>query len=359
MRRTLSFLLVLVLLLLNTTVFALNPDLSQKNEGGSVTIYCSASGEWSTDSETFASTKYTTEIHADAQFEDIYISQDGTYFQKICDDTYLPVRPVVAPLSDYEAYEALKDYNVPSEVMDGIATMAAFAKENQCNDAKVTIFVSSPEVTASTQATPNTYPRSTTVWDGKTFHHYIAYFTNLWTTWQTVAEAGATTSAALNAIKTLAVTAAGFSSGSVGVAANLFSAGATCLSTWKTATGKTPVYGNINNKVMVDICYYMYLKYTYYYDPILKVDRHGCSSQCAFVSRIDTDTYLYASTGGQRVEQTVYPRQTYESPHYRYPEETAFNHYFAGVTETVRGQVYNKTILFSFPNFTWPSDWPS
>lgn len=359
MRKALSFILVIALLCINTSAIALAPDSYQTNESNSVTIYQSASGEWSAAREKLTFNCSEKKIYEDAQFEDIYHSQDGAYFQKISSDTYLPVEPVVAPLSDYEAYKALEDYNVPSEVMDGIATMAAFAKENQCSDAKVTIFVSTPEVTASLQSAPNTYPRSTTTWNGMTFHHYQAYFTNMWTTWQTVAQSGETTSAALTAIKNLSVTAAGFASGSVGIAANLYSGGATCLAAWKAATGKTPIYGNTSNKVMVDIRYQIYLKYTYYYDPILQIDRHGCSTQRAYVYQIDTDTYLYTSTGGQRVEQTVYPYQNYKSPHFDSPEETAFDHYMFGVTETVQGKVYNKTILFSYPNFTWPSDWPS
>lgn len=98
--------------------------------------------------------------------------------------------------------------------------------------------------------------------------------------------------------------------------------------------------------------------YTYYYDGQMQMDRHGCSSQRVYVKRIDTDTYLYSSTGGHRAEDTVYPYQTYRSPNYTYPEEIAFIHYISPWVESVRGEVYDKTILFSFPSFAWPSDWP-
>lgn len=150
---------------------------------------------------------------------------------------------------------------MPAEVLDGIATMAAFAKQNNCTDARATIFVTDLGISSL-----NTLPRTSTTWNGFTFYHYQVYFTNMWTTWQTVAEAGQTTQAVLTAIKDLAVNAGGMASGPIGVVSNLYSLGATCLNAWTTATGKTPIYGNTSNKVMVDVSYDMYLKYTYYYE---------------------------------------------------------------------------------------------
>ena len=152
--------------------------------------------------------------------------------------------------------------------------------------------------------------------------------------------------------------AGGSASGTIGTAAKIFTTATSCLNTWMSITGKTPIYGNTNNKVMVDICYNIYLKYTYFYDAMLSQDRLGCSSQRAYVKQIDTDTYLYSSTGGQRVEQTVTPYKSYKTPHFDNPEQTAYNHYLSGWVETAKGKVYNKTIQFSFPSFTWPSNWP-
>lgn len=103
----------------------------------------------------------------------------------------------------------------------------------------------------------------------------------------------------------------------------------------------------------------IYLKYTYYYDPSLKMDRIGCSSQRAYIKEIDTDTYLYDSTGGCRVEQKTYPSASYNTTNYASPEAIAYEHYLSGWVERVKGKVYNKTIEFTYPSFSWPSDWPS
>lgn len=298
----------------------------------------------------------TIRISPSAQFEDIYSStEQNQYYQKTNDDEFVKVSKVEFNLTDYDAFTDIQKYNIPAEVLDGITTMAAWAESTGNPNAKGVIFATN-ESTRS--GTPNTFPKLTTKWNGMTFYHYRAYFTGLWTSWQTIASKGQTTASTLNGIKDLAVFAAGAASGTIGTAAKIYSGGRTCIEAWKNITGKTPIYGNTANKVMVDIKYDMYLKDTYFYDPALKMERLGCSSQRAYVEQVDTDTYMYTSTGGSRAEDTVYPRVDYRSPNYNNPEETAYDFHAIGWVETVKGKIHNTTILFNFPNFTRPSDWP-
>lgn len=295
-------------------------------------------------------------ISPDSQFDNIYFAlSQNQFFQKTDDDEFIQVSKIEFDLTNYEAYIDIQNYAIPDDVLDGIASMAALAEETNSEDAHGVIFVSNG---VARSGEPNKLPVTTTTWDGKTFHHYQVYFTDMWTTWQTVAQKGATTESVLTAIKDLVVTAMGMASGSLGAAANIYSAGNTCLSAWKALTGNTPIYGNANNKVMVNVEYNIYLKYTYYYDPFLKMDRLGCSSQRAYVKRIDTDTYLYTSKGGSRALDTVYPYQTYRTPNYNSPESTAYDFHLSGWVESVQGKVYNTPIQFTFTDFTWPSDWP-
>lgn len=298
----------------------------------------------------------TIRVSPDEQFDNIYLaSSQEQYFQKTNDDEFIQVSKVDFDLTDYNAYTDIQKYSIPDEVLEGIASMAAWAEETNSENARGVIFISDGKARGENL---NTLPVTTTTWEGKTFHHYQVYFTDMWTSWQTVAQKATTTEAILSLIKELAVSVVGSGNGLIGRATAIYSDGSNCLNAWKAKTGKTPIYGNTNNKVMVDVNYHIYLKYTYYYDPFLQMDMLGCSSQRAYINRVDTDTYLYTSTGGSRAEGTVYPYETYRTPNYNYPEETAYDFHLSGWIESVRGEVYNKTIQFSFPSFTWPSDWP-
>lgn len=348
------FLAAIMLMSMSTSAFAASSNNNELVSSGDIYIYEESDGIFRT-----AKSRNVTgaiRISPDEQFDNIYsATSQKQYYQKTNDDEFVQVAKIDFNLTDYRAYTDIQKYSIPNEVLEGIASMAAWAEETNSENARGIIFVTDGKTRSEDL---NTYPVSTTTWDGMTFHHYQVYFTDMWTSWQTVAQKGATTEATLTAIKELAVTGAGMASGPLGVAATIYSAGATCLNAWKAITGKTPIYGNTNNKVMVDVNYNIYLKYTYYYDPFLQMDRLGCSSQRAYVKRVDTDTYLYTSTGGSRAEETVYPYKTYRTPNYNYPEETAYTYHLAGWVESVRGEVHNKTIQFSFPYFTWPSDWP-
>ncbi len=349
-----ALLAVIMVISMNASVFAVSSNAEELLSTDDVLIYEVSDGVFKTVKSRNVSN--VIKISPDTQFDNIYsTTSQHQYYQKTNDDEFVQVSKIEFRLTDYNAYTDIQAYSIPDEVLEGVASMAAWAEKTNSEDARGVIFITDRNTRSGDL---NTYPVTTTTWDGMTFHHYQVYFTDMWTSWQTVAQKGATTESTLTAIKDLAVTGAGMASGSLGVAATIYSAGSTCLNAWKAITNKTPIYGNTNNKVMVDIQYNIYLKYTYYYDPFLQMDRHGCSSQRAYVKRVDTDTYLYTSTGGSRAEETVYPYKTYRTPNYNSPEATAYDFHLSGWVESVQGKVYNKTIQFSFPSFSWPSDWP-
>ena len=325
-----------------------------------VVVYQAKADEWTSNSASSIGEQKSIVLCLDNQYEDVYTTESGQYFRRIDDENYIPSEKVNVALRDYDGYKLLKYYDLPSEVMNDIASMAALAEENGCTNAEASIFVSEESPTSSVVSAQKSGRESKikTTWNGKTFYSYQIYFTNMWTTWQTIAEKSATTKAVLSAIKNLAMNAAGSVSTTIGVATAIYSGGVSCLDAWKTATGKTPIYGNTSNKVMVDIKYDIYLKYTYYYDKMDKREMLGCSTQRAKIREIDTDTYLYSKSGGKRLRKTVSPNKVYYTPNFISPEKTAYNHRNSPWTEKVTGKVYSKKVKFVHPSFSWPSGWP-
>ena len=361
-KKYLSVLLATIMVVsTNTAAFAAGTSGNEPNSGSGILICEDSEGIYkivnSDDNKAKSrSAVETLKVFPELQFDNIYsTASQNQYYQKVNDEELIQVSKVEFDLSDYNAYTDIQKYSIPDEVLEGIASMAALAEKTDSKDAQGVIFVAENNTRASDL---NTYPMKTTTWNGQTFHHYQVYFTDMWTSWQTISEKSATTKAVLSAIKEIVVSGAGMVSAPIGVASSIYAGGKSCLEAFQTATGKTPIYGNTNNKVMVDVNYDIYLKYTYFYDKGLKEDRLGCSSQKVYLKRVDTDSYFYTSTGGARDEKTVYPKKTYKTPNYDNPESIAYDHYISGWVETAKGTVYKKTIKFSFPNFTWPSNWP-
>lgn len=298
----------------------------------------------------------TIRILPDTQFENIYSSaSQDQYYQKINANEFVQVSKVEFDLTDYAAYTAIQKYSIPNEVLEGIASMAAWAEETNNNDARGVIFVAD-ENTRSGDL--NTLPAKTTYWKNHTFHNYQVFFTDMSTDWQVIAKGSQTTKNVLSAIKDIAIMVMGHVEGPLGTIASIFSDGGTCLSAWEKISSKPAIYCNANNKVEAKVRYDIYLKYTFYYDPLSKEDKLGCSSQRAIITRVNTDTTLYTSTGGKELEDEVRPYKSFYTPNYVNPEETAYNYQIGIWVERVQGEIYNVPIYFTFVDFNWPSDWP-
>ncbi|MBR2593211.1 MAG: hypothetical protein IKD83_01135, partial [Firmicutes bacterium] len=196
-----SLIVIFALTLTSFTAFAANKDELLSNDN---IFICEDSNGIYKASKTGMSSE-TIKILPDTQFDNIYSTPSKEqYYQKIDDNEFIKVSKVEFDLTDYDAYTNIQKYSIPNEVLEGIASMAAFAEETNSKDAQGVIFVSAGNERSGGL---NTYPVTTTTWNGKTFHHYQVYFTNMWTSWQTVVQKGSTTEAALKAIKELAVTA--------------------------------------------------------------------------------------------------------------------------------------------------------
>lgn len=289
-------------------------------------------------------------------YENIYQTSDNMYFFKVDNNSYVPVEKLTATLSDSNGIESLQQYKIPNEIYQDILKMKAIAEENGYADtAEVTLFVTKLSNGAKSDYL-NIMPNEVTYWQNKKFISRQIYFTNMWTSWKEIAKGSGTTEATLKSIKELSMFATNYTP--IGTAMDLINTGKNILENWKSTFGYTPIYGNTQNKVMVDVCYNICLKYTYYYEPMKKEEYLGCSSQKARILQIDTDTYLVTSQGGKRTEDTVYPNKVYYTPNFLNPEPKAFEFHISGWVERVKGKVYNAPIIFTWPDFDWPPEWP-
>lgn len=298
------------------------------------------------------------ELEIDKNYDNIFKSDNNVYFVKTADNEYQMVDKVTFDVKKFESYKAIEEYEIPQIILNDIASVAAYTEDMGCSDACVTLFIEkSNSLSKSTK--PNTIARSKSVWQNKTFYHYQVYFTGLSTTWINLAMGGNTTEAALKSIKSLGFYVVGKATTTLGDVIDLFDVGKNCLDAWKAAKGTTPIYCNSENKVQAKLDYNLFFKYTFYYDPILKKECYGASTQRVYMTKLDTIVYLYDAKGGKQLESVQYPNQGINSTNYRSPERKAFEASNIGYTEKVYGKINKQRIIFATPTFDWPDDWPT
>lgn len=298
------------------------------------------------------------ELEIDKNYDNIFKSDNNVYFVKTADNEYQMVDKVTFDVKKFESYKAIEEYEIPQIILNDIASVAAYAEDMGCSDACVTLFIEKSN-SLSKSSKPNTIARSKSVWQNKTFYHYQVYFTGLSTTWINLAMGGNTTEAALKSIKSLGFYVVGKATTTLGDVIDLFDVGKNCLDAWKAAKGTTPIYCNSENKVQAKLDYNLFFKYTFYYDPILKKECYGASTQRVYMTKLDTIVYLYDAKGGKQLESVQYPNQGINSTNYRSPERKAFEASNIGYTEKVYGKINKQRIIFATPTFDWPDDWPT
>lgn len=344
----------MMILSICTPVFATSSNKNQIVSSGDIYICEEADGLFRTAKNKRANN--TIKVTQYEQFDNIFLeSSQKQYYQKINEDEFIKVSKLDFALADYKSCTDIQKYSIPDEVLDGIEKMAAWAEETNNQNARGAVFV--PSIN-SRDDNLNTIPPTTTTWNGMTFHNYQVYFTNLNTGWQTIHEGANVTENILSAFTDVAVTVSGMVSGTVGLITSIFGIGMSCLDAWVNSTGKVPIYGDPNDKVMANITGNLYLKYTYYYHPALQRDILGCSTQLTYIQTVETDTFLYTSTGGERKQTIDYVYDVFRTPNYDHPEEKAFNFHSSCWIEQIACDVQGVDMYLPFKIFTFPSDWP-
>ena len=199
------------------------------------------------------SNKNSVQVSADEQFDSIYKTTHGQYFQEIEEGVFTPVKEVRIRLNDHVACSELSQYNLPSEMMDTILSASQYIKQLNDNNASVSIFISDISTDAVAKASPEepwTLAPQTTTWNGYTFHSYTMYFLQLPTGWVDVVNGANTTEKTLDFVKDLALYVG---EQKLGAPLGLFKSGLSCLGAWLNAGNSTVYYGNSNNKVQTQI----------------------------------------------------------------------------------------------------------
>ncbi len=292
-------------------------------------------------------------VRQSEDYDAVYVNEMGDSFLKVDDLTYIDVEEVSLPLSEYETYLTLEGYNLPQEVLDSVARMATLANETQNTSAKVKFYMP----TSLTRL--QTYPRTQTTWNGKTFYHYQVYFTDMYTGSQVISQGKSLSESVLSSIVEMIISVVGNKSENLEPVINLFSNGMSALEFWEESTGNTPIYGYASNKLEVDVCYDLYHKYTFYDDPNFGEEIFGCSSQKGKIKTVETTEYLYTENGGSREVNTEICNDWYYTPNFFSPEQVAYYHTTSGWSERLRAKVANKTFYFEAPDFSWPTTWPT
>lgn len=308
-----KILAIIICIALTASIFC-TPALASNEKAAyntdKITLTKTNDGTWTSNPQntySIQSNSETVSVSLDSEYEGIYKTENNQYFQKIADSTYVPAEKISLPLTSYSSYQELEGYNIPEEMAEDIATMAAFAQKNNCEHAGVTIFVNDNTTNSgmcSLMTTQNTMPRETTTWNGMTFYHYQIYFTSMWTQPQQIKKGTTLTSAVASAITSLVMNVAGTNQ-TIGTAMSIYDVGKTCLQAWTDVTQSTPIYGRTDNAAYVNVCYNILNKYTYMYDPVYQRYIFGYATQKARIIQIDNDTYFYTSCGGQRCRGKV------------------------------------------------------
>lgn len=348
-------------------VFSTIPVSATSTAPETLTIEKKSDGSFQLASRRLFSFSDSLDIYVDDEFESVYTTKDARHFQETQEGVYIEVEPISGSLTDYSTYQTMKNLNLPEEVLNDIAAMAANAEANELEGAGVTVFVPVQDSAMSARSGINEVTHSSTEYAGETFTHYEVYFTGMNSGWHTVKE-GSDSRAVWNGISAVFFTVLEEAGSSVvesipvvGPYVSLFMSGLGCIDAWEEATADTAITVNTENFSDARFFYTLYQKYTYFYVDDLDIERIGCRTKKIIVTKMETSTFMFSDSGGETVEKTIYPYETVKTTSYDSPEETAilFINQAYSQTEDIRADVGGMTYLIDGADFTWPSHWPS
>lgn len=107
----------------------------------------------------------------------IYVSSTGKHFALISseDDTFVPVEPVSFLAANDSTVAELASYGFSSKALEEISAASQYAKQNDLESARITIFVPANDDTLSPLSTRESVT-TTTTYNGVTFTHRVVHF---------------------------------------------------------------------------------------------------------------------------------------------------------------------------------------
>lgn len=346
MKRNISIILVIcfIVMLIPVSAFAENTDAKGFDKGlpKNLKVIDVGHGEYTVQGK--SDIKGKVEIANIVDGQEVYQLKDGTYLAYINDTTLLRVNKITVQLIDKKAIEDLfANYSFDNAVINEINTRSDKAIEAGNKDASVTLYTASaPKQT--NEVSPMATQTSYYYYHGCTYKTDLIYYTTLQTTWRDVVK-GVTAADASKSIVNLAIVGAGCISGPIGTAVSLFSSGVSVWTEFSNLIGHSPICGQYDDKVQVNIRYDINTKYTYkdYAGTYLL----GAVTQSVYIHNIQTYEYFVTSDGGKESYNPIrYVYETYKTPNFDAPWVKA--EYWAGDpwTEYVNWYIYGQPVYF-------------
>ena len=245
-------------------------------------------------------------------FEDIYASGEGKYYQMIDCTKFIPVNKISIGLLDEKLEATMLQYGMKAEIINDIKSKAESCVKRNNKDAEVVFFVD-PSTGKGTW--------STSVWGGKTFHNYFVNITNYWTEYKTLISGSGTSYSTLNNLYNFTISVLGIFSTPISV----FGAGISALAFF----GLPVDYNHPDNYIQAALGGNWGMRYTYYYylgaDILCTLTHH-----IDFFS-IDTVEFFISNDVGHRKNNVSSFPQSVNSTYYSNAEANAYSMYLNGL----------------------------
>lgn len=337
------------------------------NESETMCFVEGADGIWHKSASVSTYSAGTVEAIKDVEFENVYMTSSGDYLQAINNDDYIPVSKMVIPLSTLDETNSLSKYGIPDEMYYDIYNMGKHAAELGNMDIAVNFFVADVSIAAKAVNT-NIMPMETTTYQGHTYHHRQIYFTNVGGDYTTIVEGTSVSEAVLDTVSELAIYSISSASSIIGTITGIIDQVKTLFDIWKSATGLQKITPNAENYMQMAISYNILLKYTWYVEPSdTSIELLGAVTQKVRITGEDFRVhYMNPSTGRGTTKDSHYTLdKLYYSENFQYPEDAAFTYKYSGVglRESIEAHISiprqrDVIVHFTYPNFSWPSNWP-
>ncbi len=344
MRKLFSFLLVICLMFLAIPTTSSAADVEERASNGfknELKVIHLGHGEYKICKE--SDLDAGTEIATLVEEEGVYQLDDGTYLSYIDEKTLLRVKRLNVQLIDQASIKnILEAYNFDDAVKRDICKRSEDAIKSNNTQAAVTMYTAAtPKQIAGvgTMAMQTTYY----VYQGRNFKEDLIYYTTIETTWKDV-EKGIKATAVAGALYTYGMKAVGAVSKTLAPAVALFDEAKSALETFIDLIGYSPIGGEYEDKIQINVRYDVNTKYTY----VESGGQYllGAVTQRVYVHFVDTYQYYVTNSGGRSTTERKYDYTTYQTPNDANPKDKALYWFGNPWTEYVNFTVHDKSISF-------------